>query len=94
MLLPNPPQFLYQAPPGAQQLNLPDFANVPHFEHVIGPAIVDVAAGVLGDLVIGSRDTSCLFSGRDRSETVSVGHTVCDIDPSEPVNMAYLSAFE
>ena len=29
------PQFLNQAPPGAQQLTLPDFLNVPHFGHVV-----------------------------------------------------------
>ena len=50
LLLPNPPQFLYQAPPGAQQLTLPDFRNVPHFGHVIVLAIVGVAYGVLTDL--------------------------------------------
>ena len=27
------PHFLYQAPPGAQQLRLPDFLLVPHFGH-------------------------------------------------------------
>ena len=37
-----PPQFLYQAPPGAQQLTRPDFANVPHFGHVIAPRIVEL----------------------------------------------------
>ena len=28
-----PPQFSYQAPPGAQQLSLPDFLKVPHLRH-------------------------------------------------------------
>ena len=45
--MPAPPQFLNQAPPGAQQLTLPDFLNVPHFGHVIVLAIVEVMAGVL-----------------------------------------------
>jgi len=48
-----PPQLLNQAPPGAQQLILPDVANVPHFGHVIAFAIVEVIAGVLTDVVIG-----------------------------------------
>ena len=47
------PQFLYQAPPGAQQLTLPDLRNVPHFGHDIVLAIVEVMAGVLTDVVIG-----------------------------------------
>jgi len=45
--LPAPPQFLNQAPPGAQQLTLPDFLDVPHFGHFIVLAIVEVMAGVL-----------------------------------------------
>ena len=44
---PAPPQFLNQAPPGAQQLARPDFANVPHFGHIILPRIVEVKASVL-----------------------------------------------
>ena len=43
-LLPGPPQFLYQAPPGAQQLGLPDFSNVPHFGHSI--LLVETIASV------------------------------------------------
>ena len=55
-----PPQFLNQAPPGAQQLILPDFVNVPHLGHVIVLAIVEVMLGVLtdvanADLTISSR---------------------------------------
>ena len=46
-LLPVPPHFLYQAPPGAQQLIRPDFSNVPHFEHVIALAFVRVMEDVL-----------------------------------------------
>ena len=49
-LLPNPPQLLNQAPPGAQQLALPDFRNVPHLGHVIVRPII---AGVLTDVLIG-----------------------------------------
>ena len=44
-LLPTPPQFLNQSPPGAQQLALPDFSNVPHFEHIM--LLVEVMASVL-----------------------------------------------
>ena len=52
-MLPAPPQFLYQAPPGAQQLTLPDFLNVPHFRHVILLMIADVMNDVLTGVVIG-----------------------------------------
>ena len=41
--LPTPPQLLNQAPPGAQQLPLPDFLKEPHLAHTI----VDVVAGVV-----------------------------------------------
>ena len=67
---------------------------MPHFGHVIGPAIVDLTAGVLVDLAIGSRDISCLFSGRGRRETFSGVHIVCDIDPDDPANMFSFFAFE
>ena len=67
-LLPDPPQFLYQAPPGAQQLTLPDFLNAPHFGHVLILPITELVTGVLADVVgsvlamssrsvIGRRDT-------------------------------------
>ena len=56
--LPMPPQVLNQAPPGAQQLVLPDFKNVPHFEHVIILAIIEVGVEVLTDVVIGVRTIS------------------------------------
>ena len=52
-LLRAPPQFLNQAPPGAQQLFLPDFSNVPHLGHLIVLAIVEAMAGVLTDVVSG-----------------------------------------
>ena len=53
-LLRAPPQFLNQAPPGAQQLYLPDFSNVPHLGHVIVLVTVEVTAGsVLTDVAIG-----------------------------------------
>ena len=52
-LLPAPPQFLYQAPPGAQQLTLPDFPNVPHFTHVVVLGIGVVMYGMLTGVVIG-----------------------------------------
>ena len=57
-LLPEPPHFLYQAPPGAQQLARPDFSNVPHLAHIIVLVIVEVMAGVLIVLVIDVRDIS------------------------------------
>ena len=52
-LLPSPPQFLNQAPPGAQQLTIPDLLNVPHFEHVIVGAIIEMIDGMLTDVLIG-----------------------------------------
>ena len=104
-LLPTPPQFLYQAPPGAQQLALPDFKNVPHFEHVIVLAIIEV----LTDVVIGVRTISSR-SGTDRRDTYSgtdrrvvmcryarsgrVSQTTCEIDPGDPSNMSSLLAPE
>ena len=61
-LLPGPPQFLYQAPPGAQQLTRPDFSNVPHFGHVIALATVGVMDGVLiGVLLMSSRSAEVVF---------------------------------
>ena len=66
--LPTPPQFLNQAPPGAQQLILLDFVNVPHLGHVIGLAIVDVMLGVLTDVVIGVLTISSR-SGIDKRDT-------------------------
>ena len=86
-LLPAPPQFLYQAPPGAQQLTRPDFSNVPHFGQVIVLTIVGVMDGMLiGVLVMSSRSG---IGRRDAYRRVfcmvpSVSpdvHTVCDIDP-------------
>ena len=39
------PHFLYQAPPGAQQLVLPDFSNAPHLGHVI--SLLEFMANIL-----------------------------------------------
>ena len=59
-LLPSPPQLLYQAPLGAQQLALPDFSNVPHFGHVIPllevmPSVIALAGVVIRERTISSR---------------------------------------
>ena len=35
------PHFLYQAPPGAQQLSLPDFELALHFGHLVGSVVVE-----------------------------------------------------
>ena len=99
-----PPQFLNQAPSGAQQLLLLDFSNVPHLGHVIVLVIVDVTAGVLTDVVIdvltissrsdnGRRDTYWCVG----SVVTDVGagvHTICDIDPDVPSNMRVFGALE
>jgi len=47
--LPVLPQFLNQAPPGAQQLTRPDFLNVPHFGHII---TAEATSGVVSDVAI------------------------------------------
>ena len=39
------PQFLYHAPPGAQQLRLPDFLMVPHLEHARLTVVVEPTSG-------------------------------------------------
>ena len=95
-LLPAPPQFLYQAPPGAQQLALPDFSNVPHLGHVTVLLIVKVAV----NMVIAVRAISSR-SGIGRRVThgrvvgvTAAAHTACEIDPGEPINMSSLLAFE
>ena len=95
-LLKTPPQFLNQAPPGAQQLALPDFWNVPHFEHLKVLAIVEVKDGVLAmssRSVIGRRDTywraPCVVAGVGTDV-----HTVSDTDPDESSNMSSLLALD
>ena len=102
-LLPRPPQFLYQAPPGAQQLALPDFLNVPHRAHVIA-SVVEVMGSVPTEMLTGVLRMSSL-SGIGRRDTYSrvncvltgVGtdaHTRRDIDPYESTNIFVLLAFE
>jgi len=49
-LSPAPPQVLYQAPPGAQQLTRPDFLNVAQFGHI---STAEAMSGVVSDVVIG-----------------------------------------
>merc|ERR1719331_1174570 len=84
-LLPIPPQFLNQVPPGAQQLTLPDFLNVPHLGHVIVLAIV--ARTISSRLRVDLR--------RAGYRRVGSGAQVSrDIDPDEPSNMPSLLALE
>ena len=91
-----PPHFLNQAPPGAQQLTLPDFANVPHLGHVIVLAIVEVIAGVPIEVVI----SACFISSRlgigrrDTDGRVACIHTVRDIEPDDRSNIPTLLALE
>ena len=47
-----PPQFLYQAPPGAQQLARPDVLNIPQFEHIVTGAMTPSVTSV-SDLTLG-----------------------------------------
>ena len=95
-LLTDPPQFVYQAPPGAQQLTLPDFKNVPHFEHVIVLAIIEVTVAVMTDVVIGVLDMSSRAiigrrdtCGREVAEMGAEAHIIPDIDPYDPENMRF-----
>ena len=96
-LLSVPPQFLYQAPPGAQQLTLPDFKNVPHVGHATVLAIVEVIVGVPTDVGIGVRAISSrsgiVTYWRVASVEAAV-HAVCAIDPDEPGNINSLLAIE
>ena len=75
------PHFLYQAPPGAQQLARPDCLNVPHFGHAEVIAIVFLSAGI-GEL------TTLTSSRSSRLQTMR------DIEPDEPANMRIFLAFE
>ena len=54
-MLPALPQCLNQAPPRAQQLTRPDFANVPHFGQIRALVIVAVEDEGLTDVAIGVR---------------------------------------
>ena len=45
-----PPHFLYQAPPGAQQLDIFDFLMVPHLGHpLLGFAVTATAVVVANE---------------------------------------------
>ena len=100
-LLPEPPQVLYQAPPGAQQLSLPDFLNVPQFGHIFLLLEAVASAFVLAGVVIGARNILSTRSVNDLWVTyftylllAVVVHTICDIDPGESLNMPFLLAVE
>ena len=98
--MPRPPHFLNQAPPGAQQLTLPDLRNVPHLGHAVVRSIGGVGDSVLiGFLTMssrsgfGRRDTyGCVICVVDG--TGADVHAVRAIDPGEPSNMSLLLAFE
>ena len=87
LLLPVPPQFLYQAPPGAQQLTRPDFLNVLHFGHIL---FVEATPIVLRDVIIG---VGAIFH-RASHRWGDDPHTVDEIDPGEPSKISILLAFE
>ena len=82
LVSPSAPQFLYQAPPGAQQLTRPDFMNVPQFGH-------NVAANATPDVAFGVFPFCHRASHRSDDEA---GHAARDIDPEEPTNMAHFDA--
>ena len=73
------PQFLYQEPPGAQQLTRPVFSNVPH----LGQIVLDEVSGVV---VVNVVDVDVM--------DVDVAHSPRAMDPDEPTNMSSFSAFE
>ena len=96
-MLPTPPHFINQAPPGAQQLTRPDFPNVPHFGHVL-VFVVAVIGAVIGVLTINSlpgigwRVTYSVAVALARVGTDM--HSVAEIDPCESRNIPVLLAFE
>ena len=87
-LLLAPPQFLYQAPPGAQQLARPDFVNVPQFGHiVIGEAASSVVSeGAIVVIVIGDSHLASHRWGFDAP------HCVVESPPDEPSKVWFLVA--
>ena len=92
---PTPPQFLNQAPPGAQQLTLPDLRNVPHLGHPLVRPIVEVTDGVLiGFLTMSPRLGFVRLGAFLVTGMGADVHAVRDIDPGDPVNMLSLLAFE
>ena len=96
---PEVPQFWNQAPPGAQQLTLPDFLKVPHFEHAMILRIPEAMTGVLAEMDTGNLATSSR-SGNGRRVTCWLVTTMIgtqtdrDIDPGDPRNMKSLLASE
>ena len=76
-----PPQFLYQPPPGAQQLTRPDLSNVPHFKHVLVLAVVEVIRAVIGALTINSRSGT---GRRVKYLCVVELHFLAELDPDDP----------
>ena len=59
---PSSPHFLFQVPPGAQQLRLPFFLTVPHLGHA-GPGSVVVDGVVTTDVLVGSFVTADIAVG-------------------------------
>ena len=96
------PQFRYQAPPGAQQLTLPDFSNVPHFGHVLRLVIVEVMADALVRNGVRTMSSRSIIGRRvEYWRVIRVvigvycdGHAVPDINPEHPSNICVLLAFE
>ena len=82
------PQFLYQAPPGAQQLTRPDFLNVPQSGHFL---IAKATPGTVVDIVIGVLAIRHCASHRCEDD-LRQGYR--GIDPDEPKNMSFLLAIE
>ena len=86
-LLPASPQFLYQAPPGAQQLTRPDFLNAPHLLQIMTD---ENMLAVVCDVEIDLFATGQCASHRGGDEP----HVSCGIVPEEPTNMSFFDASE
>ena len=82
LLLPAPPQFLYQAPPGAQQLARPDFVNVPQFAQLL---LAEVMPELVSALMIGVLAFPHCANHLPCDDALQ---TVRDIDPEQSLNMS------
>ena len=93
LLLPPPPQLLYQAPPGAQQLARPDFWNVPQIGHVV---LFEATPGEASDVAFGAFGACHRASPRSGDDISSddKSHTTLGIDPYESSNIRSWVAVE
>ena len=94
-MLPAPPQFSNQVPPGAQQLTLPDLLKMPHCGHAIVSGFTEPIAGVPTGAVIDVLATRSRSANGRRKFAYSVGgQSLHSTDPDEPSKMSTLLAVE